>query len=201
MNTMKDILDKYKEYSDSLTGKTIISQLPSEIPATAIYDPSWISPTELPKIADTVNHPKHYVSQGVFIEPIDLCRHLPFDLGNACKYLIRAGHKNNEVEDVKKAIWYLEDYLKYFIEKIKHYSYDDDQSDLPEEERVAKFYFGSIDTPQLDKFFMGMIWYTSNNKYIGMLFYYDSNRYYWGLSLQSIKQTIEHIKNDYKLEY
>lgn len=59
---------------------------------------------------DIVNHPAHYESQAIVIQPIDLCEKLPFCLGNALKYVFRAGHKDgsSELEDLKKALWYLE---------------------------------------------------------------------------------------------
>lgn len=56
---------------------------------------------------DPVNHPKHYVEQSAKVEPIDILRFAPFDLGNALKYLIRAGHKDDELQDLLKADWYL----------------------------------------------------------------------------------------------
>lgn len=56
---------------------------------------------------DPVNRPRHYVEQAVRFEPIDILRWAPFDLGNALKYLIRAGHKNDALEDLRKAEWYL----------------------------------------------------------------------------------------------
>ena len=59
---------------------------------------------------DIINHPSHYVDQSIVIEPIDLYEKLPFCLGNALKYVFRAGHKDgsSELEDLKKALWYLE---------------------------------------------------------------------------------------------
>lgn len=59
---------------------------------------------------DNINHPQHYVSQSIVIEPIDLYEKLPFCLGNALKYVFRAGRKegSSELEDLKKAYWYLE---------------------------------------------------------------------------------------------
>ena len=63
---------------------------------------------------DIVNHPAHYESQAIVIQPIDLYEKLPFCLGNALKYVFRAGHKDgsSELEDLKKALWYLERYKK-----------------------------------------------------------------------------------------
>jgi hypothetical protein len=65
---------------------------------------------------DPVNHPKHYTSSkavcsgcGKPIECIDIVRHMGFNLGNATKYVWRCDLKNDTIEDLKKAIWYLQD--------------------------------------------------------------------------------------------
>lgn len=58
---------------------------------------------------DLINHPQHYESQAIVLEPIDFYEILPFCEGNALKYCFRAGHKegSSELEDLKKARWYL----------------------------------------------------------------------------------------------
>lgn len=66
---------------------------------------------------DQVNHPKHYTSDPSGIECIDVTRHRNFNIGNAIKYLWRAGIKEDkdrklvdkQIEDLNKAIWYLVD--------------------------------------------------------------------------------------------
>lgn len=58
-------------------------------------------------MSDNVNHPKHYTQCGATLEPIDVIRDCPFDLGNAIKYVCRAGHKNDELEDLLKAKRYI----------------------------------------------------------------------------------------------
>lgn len=66
---------------------------------------------------DNVNHPKHYTSDPSGIECIDITRHRNFNIGNAIKYLWRAGLKEDkdrkiidkQVEDLNKAVWYLVD--------------------------------------------------------------------------------------------
>lgn len=63
---------------------------------------------------DPVNHPKHYIEQSAKLEPIMVLRYAPFDLGNAFKYIIRAGHKDDYLQDLKKAKWYLECALETF---------------------------------------------------------------------------------------
>ena len=62
---------------------------------------------------DMVNHPPHYTSHPSGVECIDITRHMGFNLGNALKYIWRADlkHDDNGVEDLKKAIFYLNDEL------------------------------------------------------------------------------------------
>jgi len=62
--------------------------------------------TETPKAPDMVNHPPHYVSPSG-IECIDVVEHLSFCRGNAIKYLWRAGQKGDAIEDLRKAIFYV----------------------------------------------------------------------------------------------
>jgi hypothetical protein len=63
------------------------------------------------KVDDAVNAPAHYVS-GRFIEPLDVIEDwaLPYHLGNAVKYIARAGRKGNAAQDIRKAIFYLSRY-------------------------------------------------------------------------------------------
>jgi hypothetical protein len=57
---------------------------------------------------DNVNRPKHYTSHPSGIECIEITEHLGFCVGNAIKYLWRADHKGNAIEDLAKAKWYIE---------------------------------------------------------------------------------------------
>ena len=56
---------------------------------------------------DKVNHPPHYKVGG--IETIDFieAKGLGYHLGNVIKYVTRADHKDNKLEDLRKAQWYL----------------------------------------------------------------------------------------------
>ena len=57
---------------------------------------------------DPVNHPKHYTSHPSGVECIQVTEHMNFNLGNATKYIWRAGLKSdNPVQDLEKAIWYI----------------------------------------------------------------------------------------------
>ena len=79
---------------------------------------------------EQVNHPKHYNSHPNGIECIDIIRHYTCNIANAIKYLWRAGLKGEmgkedaekEIEDLKKALWYIEDY-RYMCDKMRcHHS-------------------------------------------------------------------------------
>jgi hypothetical protein len=62
---------------------------------------------------EAVDHPKHY-NAGKY-EVIDVLEDwkLGFHLGNVVKYVARAEHKNDALEDLKKARWYLDRYIKF----------------------------------------------------------------------------------------
>ena len=64
---------------------------------------------------DKVNHPKHYTNGD--IEPIDYINGNNMDYleGNIIKYISRYRHKNNSMEDVLKAEWY----IKRLIEEVE----------------------------------------------------------------------------------
>ena len=57
---------------------------------------------------DCVNHPSHYTTGR--IEVIDFIedQQLGFHEGNVVKYVARARHKGNELQDLEKALWYLQ---------------------------------------------------------------------------------------------
>lgn len=61
---------------------------------------------------DNIEHPKHYMSHPSGIECIQITRHMGFSLGNAIKYIWRADLKNDAIEDLKKAVWYLRGEIK-----------------------------------------------------------------------------------------
>ena len=67
---------------------------------------------------ETINHPSHYNCGN--IEAIDFIedQNLNFSRGSAIKYIVRAGHKDDELEDLKKARWYIEREIER-LEKVK----------------------------------------------------------------------------------
>jgi hypothetical protein len=56
---------------------------------------------------DMVNHPPHYTHLPGGVEVIDVAETLGFCLGNVVKYVLRADHKGEPLEDLRKAAWYL----------------------------------------------------------------------------------------------
>ena len=62
---------------------------------------------------DSVNHPVHYTSHPSGVECIQITEHMTFCIGNAVKYLWRAGLKGkSDIEDLKKAAWYINREIK-----------------------------------------------------------------------------------------
>ena len=68
---------------------------------------------------DTVHHPSHYTTQALScpVECQDIRRHLPQAVADAFKYVWRCGSKGTPEDaktDIRKAIWYLDDFLEHF---------------------------------------------------------------------------------------
>lgn len=59
---------------------------------------------------DPVNNPLHYTNHPSGVECIQITEHMTFNVGNAIKYLWRAGIKDEraEVQDLEKAKWYIQ---------------------------------------------------------------------------------------------
>lgn len=89
----------YKLRSDMKLDKALTMSKPSAM---------FLTKSSSKRVAkDNVNHPAHYKTGG--IETIDFieAKSLNYNLGNVVKYLTRADHKGNKIEDLKKAQWYL----------------------------------------------------------------------------------------------
>ena len=65
-------------------------------------------------VSDPVNHPSHYTTDPSGVECIQITRHRNFNIGNAIKYLWRAGLKdgNATTQDLQKAVFYIMDEIK-----------------------------------------------------------------------------------------
>lgn len=66
-----------------------------------------------PPKKEMVNHPQHYNSHPSGVEAIEVCRLLPFNLGNAVKYTMRRDDKGTPKQDIQKALWYVRDEIRY----------------------------------------------------------------------------------------
>lgn len=56
---------------------------------------------------DAVNHPAHYTAGGIETYDFIVAKGLSYELGNVVKYITRAKHKGDALQDLKKAQWYL----------------------------------------------------------------------------------------------
>ena len=61
---------------------------------------------------EKVNHPIHYNKHPSGVECITITEHMGFNLGSAVKYIWRADLKNDAMEDLKKAAWYIDREIK-----------------------------------------------------------------------------------------
>jgi hypothetical protein len=59
-------------------------------------------------MSDPVNRPDHYTWHPSGVECIDVTEGFSFNLGNAIKYIWRAGRKGDHIEDLQKARWYID---------------------------------------------------------------------------------------------
>jgi hypothetical protein len=87
--------------------ENILASLPSvDELKKQIAERAWQPPAMVP-VPDPVNQPAHYKVGG--IETIDFieAKQLNYNLGNVVKYITRAEHKGNKLEDLRKAQWYL----------------------------------------------------------------------------------------------
>ena len=55
---------------------------------------------------DNVHHPKHYTSDDCGVEAIEITSLLPACISNAVKYVWRCGKKDEDLQELKKALWY-----------------------------------------------------------------------------------------------
>lgn len=103
----KKEMEKKAIKTKPLTGKfKRIALFSSNESVLDTINPEPVKPEE-PK-ADPVNHPAHYKVGG--IETIDFieAKALGYHLGNAVKYITRADHKGNRLQDLQKAKWYID---------------------------------------------------------------------------------------------
>ena len=77
----------------------------------------WVDIKEDEEIVDIVNQPPHYTEHPSGIECIQVTEHMGFNLGNAIKYIWRCDLKQDAIEDLKKAKWYID---REIDRRVKH---------------------------------------------------------------------------------
>lgn len=72
---------------------------------------------------ESVNHPNHYGGKGNPLEVINIIEYygLNFNLGNVIKYCLRAGKKDEIIQELKKAQWYINREIERLENKTSHY--------------------------------------------------------------------------------
>lgn len=98
---------KGKELASNSTEEQLSLPLDGELPPAVVKLRAKLDAQSVGKQTDAVNHPPHYTAGG--IETIDFieAKNLNFRLANVVKYVSRAPHKGKQLEDLRKAQWYL----------------------------------------------------------------------------------------------
>lgn len=86
------------------------------------------------KLSSTVNHPKHYTSDECGVEAIEITSLLPACLSNATKYVWREGKKDSSLQELEKALWY----INYSIDNGLPSTVNDLTDSMHFEELIAK---------------------------------------------------------------
>jgi Protein of unknwon function (DUF3310) len=113
MDALLELLPRVHEcIIDMLAAQKTPSRPQSPTPGERIkmnLDKDYLGKDVVEKSNDTVNHPAHYTASPSGVECITVVEHMTFNVGNAVKYLWRAGIKAaDSVEDLKKAAWYVQ---------------------------------------------------------------------------------------------
>lgn len=106
--TDKDILEAFEGVDLTPAERIEASEKPNAESMAVKKKPTFKKEKKLSSSAhDPVNHPKHYTEHPSGIECIQITEHMGFNLGNAMKYIWRADLKHNVIEDLQKAVWYI----------------------------------------------------------------------------------------------
>lgn len=76
------------------------------------YEDAVLTCDGMEVIHDPVNHPAHYTKHPSGVECIEITRHMNFNIGNAIKYLWRSNDKGQPIQDLEKAVWYINDEIE-----------------------------------------------------------------------------------------
>lgn len=111
VDSVDTVENKVAQVADTLAVESdlveAVCEIEQEAPEPAVQEAEPDSDMAQPPAVDLVNEPPHYLAGD--IETIDYieAKGFGYNLGNVCKYISRAGHKGDTIEDLKKAAWYL----------------------------------------------------------------------------------------------
>ena len=113
-------------------------------------------------IVRTAIKPTHYCDNAIHIEPIEVARHLNFDLGNVWKYCARYLGKHTPGTDLGKAIFYMDDFRKNWVDDVNECIY---VHKLPQEiiEMMIKF-IDAETRPEVKNMFTLVLEITTENR-------------------------------------
>lgn len=106
----KDNFKKWCSQDDVVWGDVTYAELPNY--CKILWERSV---TDVENKNDLINAPKHYNTDPSGIECIELTRCLSFEAGNALKYIWRTGKKDDELQELKKAQWYVNDLFEHDV--------------------------------------------------------------------------------------
>lgn len=94
------------------------SPLPGSTPEEALRRLQAFPRGKAEALDDPVEHPKHYTDGGIEVIDYIEAKGLGYHLGNAVKYISRAGRKDpaKTIEDLEKAVWYIQRKIKLLKE-------------------------------------------------------------------------------------
>lgn len=103
--SIRELNEKLRKAVGSAWNELVTPKIQASSTYGIVSKPPWTTVNH----TDSVNHPSHYTTHPSGVECIDIVEHMSFNLGNAVKYVWRAGLKHpNRLEDLKKARWYLD---------------------------------------------------------------------------------------------
>lgn len=72
-----------------------------------------------PEKNDAVHHPAHYTTHPSGVECIAIVEHMTFNVGSAVKYLWRLGKKDDVIQELGKARWYIDREIQREIQRLR----------------------------------------------------------------------------------
>lgn len=100
--TYQEIKDYVREY-----GQIVWKRSVNDVVENTTNDAVNNVADAIHSIDDSIHHPKHYTSDGCGVEAIEVTSLLPACISNAVKYVWRCGKKDEDLQELKKALWYI----------------------------------------------------------------------------------------------